>query len=109
MGDVSQVVIRDRQILAGDGMLVVVATVDGKTGAPVGSPDIISRGFVYMKSNKKLVEETRAKVKQIIKTESAKPAANDIYLKDKLRNDIGQFLYHKTQRRPMILPVIIEV
>lgn len=109
VGDVSQVVIRDRQILAGDGMLVVVATVDGKTGAPVGSPDIISRGFVYMKSNKKLVEETRAKVKQIIKTESAKPAANDIYLKDKLRNDIGQFLYHKTQRRPMILPVIIEV
>lgn len=109
VGDVSQVVIRDRQILAGDGMLVIVATVDGKTGAAVGSPDIISRGFVYMKSNKRLVEETRSKVKQILKAESAKPAANDIYLKDKLKNDIGQFLYHKTQRRPMILPVIIEV
>ncbi len=109
VGDVSKVVIRDRQILAADGMLVIVATVDGKTGDPVSSPDIISRGFVYMKDNKKLVEETRTKVKQILKAESGKPATNDTYLKEKLRNDIGQFLYKKTERRPMILPVIIEV
>ncbi|MFA4936770.1 MAG: ribonuclease J [Patescibacteria group bacterium] len=109
VGDVSQVVIRDRQILAADGMLVIVATIDGKTGQPITSPDIISRGFVYMKDNKKLVEETRTKVKQILKAESLKPATNDIYLKDKLRNDIGKFLYTKTERRPMILTVIIEV
>ncbi len=109
VGDISKVVIRDRQILASDGMLVIVATIDGKTGEPVGSADIISRGFVYMKDNKRLVDETKSKVKQILKAESCKPATNDTYLRDKLRNDIGQFLYKKTERRPMILPVIIEV
>ncbi|MFH1866879.1 MAG: ribonuclease J [Patescibacteria group bacterium] len=109
VGDVSHVVIRDRQILAGEGMVVIVATIDGKTNQLIANPDIISRGFVYMKSNKKLVEETRNKVKQILKAEADKPATNDMYLKDKLRHDIGQFLYTRTERRPMILPVIIEV
>lgn len=109
VGDISHVVLRDRQILSGDGMVVVVATVDNKNGRLLGSPDIISRGFVYMKGNKKLIEEMRVKIKEILKKDAARAITNDIYLKDKIRNDIGQFLFQRTERRPMILPVIIKV
>jgi ribonuclease J len=109
VGDVSHVVLRDRQELATDGMVVVVATIDGKTGKLVGSPDIISRGFVYMKDSKRLVEEMRTKVKHILKGDGETNRPDEIYLKDKLRNDLGQFLFQKIERRPMILPVIIEV
>lgn len=109
VGDVSSIVLRDRQMMAADGMLVVIATVDAKTGELVHSPDIISRGFIYMKENKKLVEQTRTKIKEILKDNNLKSMANDMYLKDKIRNEIGQFLFQITQRRPMILPVIIEV
>ncbi|MFZ5391086.1 MAG: ribonuclease J [Patescibacteria group bacterium] len=109
VGDISHVVLRDRQILAGDGMVVLVVMVDNKTGKLVGSPDIISRGFVYMKDNKKLIDETREKIKNIMKLNEAQVSTNDIYLRDKLRNDIGQFLFQKIQRRPMILPILIEV
>ncbi|MFW0862045.1 MAG: ribonuclease J [Candidatus Komeilibacteria bacterium] len=109
VGDVSNVVLRDRQVMAGDGMLVVIATIDAKTGKLIQSPDIISRGFIYMKENKKLVEQTRSKIKSILKDNDPKQPANDTYLKDKIRNEIGQFLFTKTQRRPMVLPVLIEV
>ncbi|MBI2099518.1 ribonuclease J [Candidatus Uhrbacteria bacterium] len=109
VGDVSQVVIRDRQVLAADGMVVVIATVDGKTGALMGSPDIISRGFIYMKENKRLIEETRALVKRAVTDRDAKSAADNDELKRKIRDNIGAFLFQRTQRRPMILPVVIEV
>lgn len=109
VGDVSHVVLRDRQMLAADGMVVVVTTVDGKTGQMVGSPDIISRGFVYMKDSKKLIDETRARIRAIFKGQNKQQLADEMYIKDKLRNDLGQFLFQKTERRPMILPVIIEV
>lgn len=109
VGDVSQVVIRDRQVLAADGMVVVIATVDGKTGALVGSPDIISRGFIYMKENKRLIEETRALIKRSITDRGAQSAADNDELKRKIRDNIGAFLFQKTQRRPMVLPVVIEV
>ena len=109
VGDVSNVVLRDRQLMSEDGMFVVIATVDSKTGALVGSPDIISRGFVYMKGNKALIEEARTKVKAICKDKNAKNAANPMFLKNKLRDEMGKYLFQKTQRRPMILPVVIEV
>ncbi|MBI4090800.1 MAG: ribonuclease J [Candidatus Komeilibacteria bacterium] len=109
VGDVSHVVLRDRQMMAEDGMIVIIATLNGKTGRLINSPDIISRGFIYMREQKKLVEQIRAKVKGLIGDHPPKAQANDSYLKDKIRNELGQFLYHKTQRRPMILPVVIEV
>ncbi len=109
VGDVSQVVIRDRQVLAADGMVVVIATVDGKTGALVGSPDIISRGFIYMKENKRLIEETRNLVKRAVTDRDEASGADNDYFKRKIRDDIGAFLFQRTQRRPMVLPVIIEV
>jgi ribonuclease J len=109
VGDISNIVLRDRQMMAADGMIVVIATIRTKTGQLVQNPDLISRGFIYMKENKKLVEETRKKVRAILKDYNPKTSANDVYIKDKIRNEVGKFLFQKTERRPMVLPVIIEV
>ncbi len=109
VGDVSNIVLRDRQMMSEDGMIVVIATIRAKTGELVQNPDLISRGFIYMKENKKLVEDTRKKVKTLLKDYDPKTSANDMYIKDKIRNEIGKFLFQKTERRPMVLPVIIEV
>lgn len=109
VGDVSDIVLRDRRQMADEGMVVIIASIEGKTGQLIGEPDIISRGFVYMKSSKQLIEETQEKVKTILHDKSPKIAANESYLRNKIRDDIGQFLFTKTERRPMILPVIFEV
>lgn len=107
--DMNNVVLRDRQQLAEDGMLVVISIIDGKTGELIQSPDIISRGFVYLKENKKLIEMTRTKVRKILKDDNPLTAPDDAYLRDKIRNELGKFLFQKTEKRPMILPVLIEV
>jgi ribonuclease J len=110
IGDVGEVVLRDRQMLARDGMFVIVAIVDKQTGQVKGSPDIISRGFVYLRESKELLAQTRKKVIEIVnRATGSEGAVNWSYIKDEIRNKIGQFLYTKTQRRPMILPVVIEV
>ena len=109
VGDVSNVVLRDRQVMSEDGMFVVIVTISGRTGRLIGSPDIISRGFIYMKGNKNLIEETRKKVKKVAEDKNPNDAANPMYLKNKLRDEIGKFLFKKTERRPMILPVVLEV
>lgn len=109
VGDVSEIVLRDRRLMSEDGMIVVIATIDAKTGAIIGNPDLISRGFVHMKENRDLIEKTRAKVKKIVKDKNPMTPADDDYLKNKIRNDIGQFLFQATKRRPMVLPVVIKV
>ena len=109
VGDISEVVLRDRQVMSEDGMIVVIATIYSKTGALVGNPDIISRGFIHMKENKKLVEDTRLKAKEIVMSSENATKADENFIKNKLRNTLGEFLFRKTQRRPMVLPVIIKV
>jgi len=110
IGDVGDVVLRDRQMLAKDGMFVIVTVIDKTTGKVKGSPDIISRGFVYLRESKELLRETRKKVIEIVNQATGSGGAvNWSYVKDEIRNKIGQFFYTKTQRRPMILPVVIEV
>jgi ribonuclease J len=109
VGDVSNIVLRDRRVMAEDGMIVAIATIDSKTGDPIGNPDIISRGFVYMKENKELIEKTRMKVKKIVKDHNPMTPADDDYIKNKIRNEISQFLFSQTKRRPMVLPVVIKV
>ena len=110
IGDVGEVVLRDRHVLARDGMFVIVAVVDRQTGKVKGSPDIISRGFVYLRESKQLLKETRKKVIEIVdKAAGTGGVVNWSYIKDEIRNKIGGFFYTKTQRRPMILPVVIEV
>jgi len=110
VGDVGEVVLRDRQTLSKDGMFVIVAIIDRTTGKVKGSPDIISRGFVYLRESKELLYETRKRVIDIVnKSTGSGGAVNWSYVNDRIRNRIGDFLYQKTQRRPMILPVVIEV
>ena len=110
VGDVGEIVLRDRQMLAKDGMFVIVAGVDRQTGKVKGSPDIISRGFVYWRESKDLLRETRKKVIEIVdRAAGTGGAINWTYIKDEIRNKIGAFFYAKTERRPMILPVVIEV
>ncbi len=110
VGDVGEIVLRDRQMLASDGMFVIVAVIDRKTGRVKGSPDIISRGFVYLRESKELLAQTRKKVIEIVdKTAGHGGAVNWVYVKDEIRNKVGDFLHTKTSRRPMILPVVIEV
>jgi ribonuclease J len=112
VGDVGNVVLRDRQVLASDGMVVVIATVDGRSGEIVGEPDIISRGFIYIKEHQQLVNDTRKKIRQVIEKQSGQShngEPNWTHLKANLRDAIGQFLFQKTERRPMVLPVIVEV
>jgi ribonuclease J len=109
VGDVSHIVLRDRRLMADDGMIVIIATVDTENGQLIGNPDIISRGFVYMKENKELIEKTRMRVKKIIKEHEKQIPADDEYVKNRIRNDIGQFLFAQTKRRPMVLPVVIKV
>ncbi|HOE81296.1 MAG TPA: ribonuclease J [bacterium] len=115
VGDVSDIVLRDRKTMAEDGMIVVIATIDSKTGDPIGNPDIISRGFIYMKDNKDLIQDTRMRVKKIIKESDpllltgTRGLGEDDQLKNKIRADVSQFLFNKTKRRPMVLPVVIKV
>ncbi len=108
VGDIGNVVLRDRQVLSEDGMFVIVALIDSKTGRVRGSPDIISRGFVYLKENKELLMQVRKKVKFVIERKTTRPI-NWVDLKDLLRDEVGLFLFQKTERRPMVLPVIIEI
>ncbi|MEY4723531.1 MAG: ribonuclease 1, partial [Candidatus Parcubacteria bacterium] len=109
VGDVSDVVLRDRVALAEDGVFVVIATIDRKSGSLVGEPDIISRGFVYMRENKELIERARAFVKKLLVDRDPKTPAFDETLRNTIRNDVGQYLFTATKRRPMVLPVVIEV
>ncbi len=110
VGDIGEVVLRDRQMLAEDGMFVIIAVVDRLTGKVKGSPDIISRGFVYLRESKDLLAQTRKRVITIVdKAAGSGRAINWVYIKDEIRNKIGEFLFSKTQRRPIILPVVIEV
>ncbi len=108
IGDIGNVVLRDRQVLAEDGMFVIVTLIDSRSGKVRGSPDIISRGFVYLKENKDLLANVRKKIKFIVDKKATRPI-NWIYLKDAIRDEIGLFLFQKTERRPMVLPVVIEV
>ena len=109
IGDVGEIVLRDRQAMAKDGMIVVIATVDKKTGGLVTSPDIISRGFVYMREQEELINRTRDKIRKVLAPARGHPPTDWSNIKFKLREEIGQFLYDETRRRPLVLPVVIEV
>ena len=110
VGDIGQVVLRDRQLLSKDGMFVITTIVDSKTNQIIGKPQVTSRGFIFVKENFDLVNATKKKVEEIIaqKTKPNEPANWD-YVKNNIRETVGSFLFSKTQRRPMVLPVIIEV
>ena len=110
VGDFGEVVLRDRQALAKDGIFVIITVVNGQTGKVIGSPDIISRGFVYLRRSKDLLSETRRKTIEIVNQAAGQgKSVNWAYVKNIIRNKLGDFLFSKTKKRPMILPVVIEV
>lgn len=109
VGDVGNIVIRDRQMLSENGMILVVFSLDGKTGKLVGGPDIITRGFVYVRESEDLMEEIRVFSKeQILKLENEGIKEWSV-IKGKVRDSLCDFVYKKTRRNPMILPIITEV
>ena len=109
VGDVGEVVLRDRRVLAAEGMVVVIATLDKRTGRFLKNPDIISRGFIYLKENKELVEEARSKIRHLISHLPRPQQMEADYIKSLIMDQLGEFLYRKTRRRPMVLPVVIEI
>lgn len=108
--NVEEMVIRDRQMLSRDGMFVIIAIVDIKTGKVRRSPDIISRGFIYLKESQDLLRQVRLLVKKKIEEVTAQMHPMNLdYAKNVVREEIGRFLFQKTHHRPIILTVLIEV
>ena len=109
-GNVQEVVIRDRQVLSQDGMFVIIALVDMGTGKVRKSPDIISRGFIYLKESQEILRSVRNLTKKTIEESASKMhPINMDYVKNNVREDLGKHLFQKTHKRPIIIPVIIEV
>jgi ribonuclease J len=108
VGDVGQIVLRDRQVLAQDGILMVVLTVDKETGQPLAGPDIVTRGFVYMRDSEELLDSARERVLESFVSLNGH-SSDWAFVKDKIRHTLSEYLYDKTHRRPMILPVVMEV
>lgn len=109
VGDVEEVVLRDRRALAQEGMIVAILTIDRDKGRLLKNPDIISRGFIYLKESQELLDEIRKRIRSLMQRLPSYREIEPDYLKTLIRDQIGQYLYAKTKRRPMILPVIIEI
>ncbi|HSX58476.1 MAG TPA: ribonuclease J [Candidatus Saccharimonadales bacterium] len=107
VGDVGEVVLRDRKVLAEEGIVVVILTIDKHRSQIIGEPDIVSRGFVYMKQSEPLIKEATSVVKKSLGDD--KKVKNWMSVKEKVTNDLERFLYQKTQRKPMVVPVIVDV
>ncbi len=109
IGDIGEVVLRDRRTLAEEGMIVVIASINKKTGKVIKNPDIISRGFIYLKENKEMLDEVRRRVRAIIGRIPHYESVDPDYIKSIMKDQIAEYLYNKTNRRPMVLPVVIEI
>ena len=109
VGDVEEVVLRDRRALAQEGMIVIILVIDRDKGKVLKNPDIISRGFIYIKENQEMLDEIRKRIRSLMQRLPNYREVDPDYLKTLIRDQVGQFLYTKTKRRPMILPVIIEI
>lgn len=110
VGTRQEVVLRDRQSLAEDGMFVIIATVNTKTGKLRKSPDIISRGFVYLRENQQLLSEARTLIKRTVEKETEKMNPVDLdYVKDELSKTVSGFLMQRTNKTPMVIPVLIGI
>lgn len=109
VGDVGNIVLRDRQHLSQDGLIIVVLTMDSATGEVVAGPDLISRGFVYVRESENLMDD----VKVVIRKEIDRCVANSITdwstIKSAIRDSLREYIYKTTKRNPMILPIIMEV
>jgi ribonuclease J len=109
IGDIGSVVLRDRRILAEEGLVVVVASINSYEREIVSGPDIVSRGFVYVKESEELVEEAR-RVAEATLTRAIKKRSDDrMAIKNLIKDELAKFIFRETKRRPMILTIIMEV
>ena len=110
ISDVQDIVIRDRQMLAQDGMFVIIALIDQNTGKLKKSPDLISRGFVYLKENQELLRQVRIIIKKTIEDATIRMKLIDFdYIKNNLGETVSKFLYQKTAKRPLVIPVVLSI
>lgn len=109
VGDVGSVVLRDRKHLAEDGMMIIVATIERESGRVLAGPDIVSRGFVYVRENEQLMDEARTIMKRVMDNCSERNIREWGHIKSAMRDALSEYIYSKTKRSPMILPIIMEV
>ena len=109
VGDVGNIVLRDRQHLAQDGLIVIVLTMDSQTGEVVAGPDVISRGFVYVRESENLMDDVKSVVRHEIKKCEEKGIRDWSTIKSTVRENLRDYIFSKTKRNPMIIPIIMEV
>ncbi|MCT8976921.1 ribonuclease J [Clostridium sp. CX1] len=109
VGDVGNIVLRDRKHLSQDGILTVVVTIEKETGSVIAGPDIISRGFVYVRESEDLMEEARELVREALRECEEKHITEWASIKSNIKEALRMFLYERTKRKPMILPIIMEI
>ncbi len=109
VGDVGSIVLRDRKHLAEDGLIVVVATVDSVTGELVSGPDVVSRGFVYVREAEVLIDQIKETARRALENCCRQPHCDWATMKMRVRDDLSRMLFQKTKRSPMILPIIMDV
>lgn len=109
VGDVGNIVLRDRKLLSQDGILIVVVTLTKQEKKIAAGPEIISRGFVYVRESEKLMDDSTKLVREIVERNTAKSSFEWASLKQEIRDELNRSLFEKTKRRPMILPIIMEV
>jgi len=109
VGDVGQIVLRDRRALSKDGILIAVLTIDKETGQPIAGPDIVTRGFVYVRDSEELLADAREHVLASFHSVNGHSSSDWSFIKDKIKHTLSEFLYQRTHRSPMIFPVVMEV
>ena len=109
IGDVGNVVLRDRKHLSQDGLIIVVMAIDRDHGVLVSGPDIISRGFIYVRENEDIIENTREVVRSILFSAGKLDGEEWPALKNRIKDELHRFIYEKIKRNPMILPIIVEI
>ena len=109
VGDVGNVVLRDRQHLSQDGLIVIVMTMDSATGEIVAGPDVISRGFVYVKESENLMDEVKKFIREEVQMLENRGIRDWSTIKSTLKDHIRDYIFQKTKRNPMILPIIMSL
>jgi ribonuclease J len=109
VGDVGTVVLRDRQLMAQDGIALIVVTLDGRTGRVIGEPELVTRGIVFGTGSDGLLDEAKARVAKTLAKTSGEGATDQRVIKNALRESLSQFMWEKARRRPMVLPIVMEV
>lgn len=109
VGDVGSVVLRDRKHLSSDGLIIIVATVDSVTGEVLSGPDIVSRGFVYVRESEDLMEEAKNVAYEALYSYQRRNVREWNSLKNRIKDDVSRLMYERTKRGPMVLPIIMEV